>query len=243
LLIAILIRMCAGGPTSDSDSTAAPPSEALPAAEAAPIPAGPTDAEKAKWHAMLIDEQASASLRLRAARDLIGHFPGSEEAVRAQAMLADLEKTVAYEAMGRQWMYNSSAEGMSGKNVVTASVQSTNTISLGFPYEGAQRGMLTLRRHPRWGNDVIFRIQEGQILCHSYGDCRVNVKFDEGQVARYEGNPPEDNSSEVVFIPAYGAFRKKIPNAKKVMIEVSIYQAGNHIFEFDVSGFKPEKFE
>ncbi len=35
---------------------------------------------------------------------------------------------------------------------------------------------------------------------------------------------------------------KKLSNAEKVKIEIEIYQAGNQVFEFDVSGFKPEKF-
>lgn len=158
-------------------------------------------------------------------------------------MLPDLEKAVAYEAMGQQWSYRSSKEGMSGKSVRTASVSSTNIISLDFPYAGPQRGELLLRRHPRWGNDVIFSIEKGQILCHSYGDCAIQVRFDDGQVLRYEGTEPSDNSTEYVFIPAFGTFMKRLPNTKVVKVEVQIYQSGNQVFEFDVSGFKPEKFE
>lgn len=192
---------------------------------------------------MMDDDQASPTLRQRAAKNLIEHFPDTAEGKQAVTQLADLDNAIAYEAMGRQWVYTSSPEGMSGKNVVVAWTQSSNTINLGFPYQGEQRGTLTLRRHPRWGNDVILRIEKGQILCHSYGDCKINVKFDDGKVTRYDGNPPEDNSSEVVFIPAFGTFMKRLPGAKSLKIEVSIYQGGNQVFDFDVSGFKPEKFK
>lgn len=191
----------------------------------------------------MLDETAAPAVRKNAANLLIAHFSNTDEGRRATALMPELDKAIEYEAVGRQWTYSSRSEGMSGQNVVTAYVQSTNTINLDFPYSGPQRGVLTLRRHPRWGNDVIFRIERGQILCHSYGECRINVRFDDGSVARYKGNPPEDNSSEVVFIPAFSTFVKRLPNAKIVKVEVSIYQNGNNVFEFDVSGFKPERFK
>lgn len=86
-------------------------------------------------------------------------------------------------------------------------------------------------------------IERGQILCHSYGDCSVRVRFDDGKLQTFGGNPPEDNSSEYVFIPAFTTFMKQLPTAKVVKIEVPIYQSGRPVFEFDVSGFKPEKFK
>lgn len=158
-------------------------------------------------------------------------------------MVESLRKAVAYEQMGRQWSYDSSSEGMSGKSVRTAWVYSSNTINLGFPYQGEQHAKLLFRRHPRWGNDVILQIEQGQLLCHSYDDCYVAVRFDDEKLQRYEGNPPSDNSSESLFIPAFGTFMKKLPNSKTVKVEVQIYQAGNQVFEFDVSGFKPENFK
>ncbi|HEU4991384.1 MAG TPA: hypothetical protein VFT52_02695, partial [Luteimonas sp.] len=68
-------------------------------------------------------------------------------------------------------------------------------------------------------------------------------RFDDEKLQRYDGNPPSDNSSESVFIPAFGTFMKKLPNSKTVKVEIQIYQAGNQVFEFDVSGFKPENFK
>lgn len=189
------------------------------------------------------DKDVAATARQSAAEHLVESFPDSLEGERAVGLLPELTKQVEYDAMGRQWEYSRYDEGMSGKPVVTAQVLSTNTINLDFPYSGSQRGSLILRRHPRWGNAVIFRIEKGQILCHSYGDCRVSVKFDDGKLLRFDGNPPEDNSSEVVFIPAFTTFMKQLKSTKVVKIEVSVYQAGNQVFEFDVSGFKPEKFK
>jgi hypothetical protein len=146
-------------------------------------------------------------------------------------------------ASGNQWTYSSSEEGMSGKPVRIATVTSSNTIDLDFPYAGSQHATLQLRRHPRWGNDVIFQIEQGQILCHSYGDCPVQLRFDDGKVIRLRGNPPEDNSSEYAFIPAFSTFLKQMPKAKRVRVEVNIYQGGAPVWDFDISGFDPEKFK
>lgn len=241
LLLAVLLRACASIRTSDTTLPAKP--AAPTAASITPAPSGPSEQQKLRWEEIVLAESQVPAIRLSAARNLIENFPNTPGGQQARQLLPELEKAAAYEAMGKQWSYNRSDEGMSGKAVVTAWVESSNTINLGFPYTGSQNGTLTLRRHPRWGNDVIFRIERGQILCHSYGDCRINVRFDDGKVMRFNGNPPEDNSSEVVFIPAFSTFTKQLPTAKRVKIEVSIYQAGNNVFDFDVSGFKPEKFK
>lgn len=241
IVLWLFVRSCASepeAPSSVSQSTPAAMPQQGPSA-----PTGPGEAEKSSWTATLDDEKNSASVREAAANNLIKNFPESEEGRRAAAELEPLRKAVAYEQKGRQWSYDTSSEGMSGKSVRTAWVYSSNTINLGFPYQGEQHAKLLLRRHPRWGNDVILLIEQGQVLCHSYGDCYVAVRFDDEKLRRYEGNPPSDNSSESIFIPAFGTFMKELPSAKKLKIEIQIYQAGNQVFEFDVSGFKPEKFK
>jgi len=240
IVLVLLIRAC--GSSGSEDVPTPPVSTTTDAPPTAPPP-GPTDADKQRWAKELTAGTGSAAYRERIASDLVKHFPQTPEGQKAAEMLAALKEEVAYEAIGPQWSYQTSDEGMSGKPVRTASVTSTNTISLDFPYAGPQRGQLLLRRHPRWGNDVIFSIEKGQVLCHSYGDCDVRVRFDDGQVLRYQGTEPSDNSTEYVFIPAFSTFMKRLPKAKVAKVEVQIYQSGVQVFEFDVSGFKPEKFK
>lgn len=241
LVLLIVLRAYLG--TSSSSTRSDTPAPAPQALKTAPVSNPPTEQQKQRWWEIVQDKEQGASIRLSSAKSLITAFADTPEGKQAQQLIPELEKAAAYDAMGQQWRYDRSDEGMSGKAVITAQVTSTNTINLDFPYSGSQHGTLTLRRHPRWGNDVIFRIERGQILCHSYGDCTINVKFDDGKVIRLHGNPPEDNSSEVVFIPGFSTFTKQLPNAKRVKIEVSLYQAGNQVFEFDVSGFKPENIK
>lgn len=240
-VLLVLFRSCADAPRTVSQTNTAAPAAEAP--KGSPSSYAPTEQQKQRWWEIAQDQGQGASARLSSAKSLIANFADTPEGKQAQQLVPELEKAAEYEAMGQQWRYDRSDEGMSGKAVISAQVISTNTINLDFPYSGSQHGTLTLRRHPRWGNDVIFRIERGQILCHSYGDCTINVKFDDGKVIRLNGNPPEDNSSEVVFIPGFSTFSKQLPNAKRVKIEVSLYQAGNQVFEFDVSGFKPEKLK
>ena len=205
-----------------------------------------TEADKQRLAMELLqrveDPNVSTAGRIATAQALVRNYSGSAQAAKAAALLPKLQAEQAEEEKGKQWKYGSYEDSMSGKQVFTATVNSTNSFQFDFPYQGIQHARLTLRRHPRWGNDVIFAIEKGQILCHTY-NCRIRVRFDDAPAQTFTGNEPEDNSSELVFIPAYSTFAKKLPQAKRVRIEVAIFQQGNIIADFDVSGFKPEKLQ
>ncbi len=143
---------------------------------------------------------------------------------------------------GSQWFYHQHDDKM-GKGVVyQAYVLSSNTVEFGFPYSGTQHATLALRTHPRNGKDIIFRIEKGQILCHSYEDCTVLVRFDDDPPTNYSAVGAADNSTETIFIRNYDRFIGKVLKAKRVRISVNIYQQGAPAFEFDVSSFDQEKY-
>jgi hypothetical protein len=123
-----------------------------------------------------------------------------------------------------------------------ARVLSTNTVNFGFPYRGEQRGALTLRTHPRFGRDIIFSIEKGQILCRSFDGCTVLVRFDDEPAAKYSAIGPADNSTEHIFVRNYNRFVEKMLKAKRVRIAVDIYQEGTPVFEFDVSDFAQNQY-
>ena len=116
----------------------------------------------------------------------------------------------------------------------TAIVSSTNTVSLGFPYSGTQRATLTLRKHPKYGRDVLFRIEKGQLMC-SMG-CKATVRFDEGKPVTFRASGPDDRSTETIFLEGYDRFIAGVKKAKRTRIEVTIYQAGANVFEFNTGG-------
>lgn len=146
------------------------------------------------------------------------------------------------EPTGQQWQYDVSEDPMSGAKRYTATVRSTNTVSFGFPYSGAQRGTLTLRAKGK-GKDVLFYIEQGQILCPSYQGCSAQVRFDEEKPVRFSANGPADHSSETIFLSDEGRFISKLKKSKRVRLAVEIYQNGAPAFEFDVSGFDQDKFQ
>ena len=131
---------------------------------------------------------------------------------------------------------------MAKGTIYQASVESLNTVNFDFPYAGPQHGTLTLRTHPRYGKDIIFSIERGQIPCPSYDGCSVLVRFDDGPSIRYSAAGPEDNSSETVFIRDYSGFVGRMLKAKTVRIAPNVYQNGSPVFQFDVADFDQARY-
>ena len=131
-----------------------------------------------------------------------------------------------------------------GKGTVyQAQVASSNTVNFAFPYSGPQHATLILRTHPRYGKDVIFSVERGQILCNSNDDCNVLVRFDDQEAVKYSASEPTDNSRTLIFIRNYSAFVGKMLKAKRVRIAVNFYQQGSPAFDFDVSDFSQAKYK
>jgi hypothetical protein len=145
--------------------------------------------------------------------------------------------------VGSQWNYSHVPDAMSKGTTHHAIVISSNTVEFKFPYSGEQHGRLNLRIDPKYGKDVIFSIEKGQILCHSYEDCSVLVRFDEEPAMKFSGVGSADNSTESVFIRNYDKFTSKLAKAKIVRISTNIYQEGAPVFEFDVRGFDHQKYK
>ena len=118
-----------------------------------------------------------------------------------------------------------------------AFVKSTNHLSFDFPYQGLQRATLQLRKHPKYGKDVILNIEKGQFLC-SYDGRKVSVRFDNGKPLTYRATEPSDNSSNTIFINNYKSFVSRAKKSKKIYIESEFYQAGFKVMEFNSEGLK-----
>ncbi|MES2000308.1 MAG: zinc ribbon domain-containing protein [Pseudomonadota bacterium] len=143
---------------------------------------------------------------------------------------------------GSQWQYEQESDPMTSSVTRYAQITSTNAVNFQSPYSGAQNATLVIREHPRHGKNIIMSIERGQILCHSYEDCNVLVRFDDQKPVTYAGAGPADNSTESLFIRNYSKFMTSLKKAKRVRISTEIYQEGSPVFEFDVSGFDEQKF-
>jgi hypothetical protein len=149
------------------------------------------------------------------------------------------ETAAAAEAhrLAEKWSYSSREDAMSSRKVTHASIESENSVSFGFPYTGPQRGTLTIRNHPTRGVDVIFSITRGQILCQSYTDCTISVRFDKSDAERWSAVAPEDNRSTGIFLRSQQRFIQRLRGAKVLRLQIPFYQEGSPIFEFEVGGF------
>jgi hypothetical protein len=131
------------------------------------------------------------------------------------------------------WRYEADTDAMTGKKSATAYIVSNNSLSLGFPYRGKNHATMIVRQHPKFGLDVIFQIEQGQILCRSYGDdCSVMVRFDDKPPVRFSAVGPADHSSTSVFLQARSKFIADAKRAKRILVQPTLYQNGSPVLEF-----------
>lgn len=130
------------------------------------------------------------------------------------------------------WITDERTDSMSGRITKFASLSSSNSHSFGWPYEGQTRARMLLRTEGK-SRDVIVSIDQGQIICHSFTNCRVEVRFDDAPPEKYRGSESADNDSTVVFLSPASKFMAKAAKAKKIKIALVIYQEGVRIFEFE----------
>lgn len=243
LLVAVFTLVAVGSCFTALRNPGKAPTPTKPIAQVASQTPEEQAAQRERQLAFVKDAANPVEQRLSTARMLAAGPSEAAETAEAREAIAELEEALRKQSIGKQWRYHSSDDAMSGKSSRSASVESSNQFEFGFPYQGRQRATLTIRRHPRWGNDVIFRIERGQVLCSSYHNCRVNVRFDDGPPRRLSGNEPSDNSTETVFIPGYKDFVARLSRAKTVRVEVDIYQEGPLVAEFDVEGFDAARLQ
>jgi hypothetical protein len=129
------------------------------------------------------------------------------------------------------WQFDTSPDQMTGKPVKQATVVSTNSLTLDFPYRGSNYGQLTVRQHPKYGLDVIVSVEKGQMLC-SYDGCVVQVRFDEAPPANFSASEPADHSTTHLFLDNPKRFIAAASRAKQIRVAFNMYQSGTQVLEF-----------
>ena len=123
-----------------------------------------------------------------------------------------------------KWRYEQDKDDLRNATTYMAVLASNNTIDFGFPYNGSSMD-LTLRKDPKYGNDVFFAVN-GQL--ESY---------------RMVGSDGGDNS--MLFIEnnkAMKAFVDKLKKSKKLIVEGNFYNYGKGQFTFDTQGLEWKHF-
>lgn len=141
-----------------------------------------------------------------------------------------------------KWVQKFEEDPMTGITSQVVSIESDNTHSFGFPYEGAQRATLQIYNSGKNTNEYLyFYIKKGQILCRE--GCSLYIKIDNKQPFWEKGSEPGDGSSNYTWFQLSAEELRDILGAKKVLIQPTIYQNGDPIFEFSVENnpYKPKK--
>jgi hypothetical protein len=228
---------------SESTSTSTTPPPAAPASASGPV-LSPQE-QREEWLDKF-NQPVSDAKKLEYAEAILRSDPSSTEALavkpQIEALRAKIKQAEADARERGNWQYDSYSDALSKGSVKAATVSSENQLSFDFPYQGLQSVRLMLRNHPQHGRDVILRIEQGQIICSSYS-CPISVVFDDGKPLRFEGTEPTDNSTEVVFIPAYSTFLKRLATAKTMRIGFTVHQEGQQVAEFKVKGFDASKLK
>jgi len=181
-------------------------------------------AEQARLAAMSPEQRAVEEKRIAA--EAAARKKAAAEA-REKLQLAELRR------QGLAWDYRTYRDDLTGKLVQSAEVQSTNRVNFEFPYSGEQRATLTIRRHPRYGLDVILSVERGQFLCGIDG-CMVSVVFDRGDIEYFTVTEPSDRSTTHLFIQSETRFIERLRRSGKARISAEFYQEGSPTFEFNV---------
>ena len=136
-----------------------------------------------------------------------------------------------------KWEYSESRDQMRGSTTKFASVGSENSIDLDFPY-GEVKGQIWVRRRPEDGLNVAFEVEKGQVLCHSYSDDYVSMKFDDGPIQKFRCTGSSDGSSKTAFIIDEKRALAALKRAKRTIVEAEFYQRGRQQFVFETAGLK-----
>jgi hypothetical protein len=131
------------------------------------------------------------------------------------------------------WAYWTSFDEVRRDTIYRASLTSENSVSFGFPYEGGSSLTLMVRKHPTYGNDVIFKISTGQFVCGT-DSCSGTINYGAGPevIALSEST---DNSSDTLFASDGDEVIKRLTATKKVIVELPFYQEGNRQFTFEAT--------
>jgi hypothetical protein len=136
-----------------------------------------------------------------------------------------------------EWSYSTEKDEMRGGESRYAQLQAVNTLDLDFPY-GEQRGRVLVRQSPKFGFDILVGVPSGQIMCNSFSNSHISVKFDDGPIRNYGCTDASDGSTSMVFIEGAKGFLSKLKASKKMVVEAEFYQNGLQQMSFNTANLK-----
>jgi len=145
------------------------------------------------------------------------------------------EKRVQQEKqnMSSRWVLDKKVDQLTDKTIETLTLISDNSFRFRFPFNDENHLMLQIRKHPRFGEDIILHLLDGQFLCLSTR-CKVSFRIDGGNVIEINGVRPSDGNNRIIFVSDSDRRRLWNPliSAEKILVSPTVHAGGNPIFEF-----------
>ncbi|MDR2224081.1 MAG: hypothetical protein LBE34_15300 [Flavobacteriaceae bacterium] len=139
-----------------------------------------------------------------------------------------------------KWSYGQEDDKMEGTTNYFATLESTNKPKFKFPYNGGATLSLTVR-NMEGKNDVYLYLDKGQIPISIYNSESIKFKFDDGKAINYSYSSATGAMNSYAFFSKNKELITKIKAAKKIMIEVPVFDEGKVVFEFDAEGLVWDK--
>lgn len=141
------------------------------------------------------------------------------------------------------WKYEQTKDEMRNATTYRAELASNNSVDFSFPYNHSPM-YLTLRKDPKYGNDVIFYVNGQFNGC--FDSCKITVKFDDNKLETYRMVGSDSGSADTIFIEnpkAIKTFAEKLKKSKKLIVEASFYNYGKGQFIFNTQGLTWTHFQ
>ena len=136
------------------------------------------------------------------------------------------------------WSYSEAADPMSDKVRKYACTLSTNRVRQSSPYADVQ-AELCIRDMPGEGLDAYVTLKgDGQILCRSYEQCAIPVRFGDGPAQSFGGIGAGDGSTNMFFFTNPARLVAGAKAADVTRVQVTIYRDGDQVIEFPTAGLE-----
>lgn len=141
-------------------------------------------------------------------------------------------------AAASPWTYRSDKDPMTDRVTQYACTTSINQVRLASPYRDVSVE-LCVRQSPRYGLDAIVSLNgDGQIICRSYNDCSVKIRFDDAAQQSFSAAEAADGASNVIFITNANRFIQALKGASTTKIQMTFYRNGDQVIEWSTGGLE-----
>lgn len=131
------------------------------------------------------------------------------------------------------WIKRTNQDEMTDETNVWMSIVSDNQHEFDFPYNGGSILQIDVRYRKQDGNQVILIISKGQLLTTNFNDeNNVIVRFDNDAPMTFSTSESSDYNSSYLFLNNPRKFINRAKTAKKIKIQVPVFNEGQPIFEF-----------